>query len=138
MVAAYGSAVTSDWRTTGICFDVVSRELTICPLLSHTNQMMRKSINMISHAQILSLAAEMDPFSVGAWVGGMSEPIDNLKPVSIVRRSRFRLIPTLSIFQELAVGTLVNVKHQSGGSSDCIESTGWPYNKFTVHNTANN
>ena len=26
MVAAYGSAVTSDWRTTGICFDVVSRD----------------------------------------------------------------------------------------------------------------
>ena len=44
----------------------------------------------------------------------------------------------LQIFQELTVGTLVNVKHQSGGSNDCIESTGWPYNKFIVHNTANN
>ena len=26
MVAAYGSAVTSDWRTTGVCFDAVSYE----------------------------------------------------------------------------------------------------------------
>ena len=48
----------------------------------------------------------------------------------------FGLIP--SIFQELAVGTLVNVRHQSGDSADCIETGGWPYNKFTVHNTANN
>merc|ERR1711973_389521 len=60
VVAAYGSAVTSDWRTTGVCFDA-----------------------------------------------------------------------------ELTTTNLVQVKHQSGGGSDCLESTSWPYNKFTVHNTAN-
>ena len=27
VVAAYGSAVTSDWRTTGVCFDAVSVEV---------------------------------------------------------------------------------------------------------------
>ena len=39
---------------------------------------------------------------------------------------------------ELAVGSTIQVRQQSGGSSDCIQSTGWPYNKLTIHNTANN
>merc|ERR1712013_506038 len=39
--------------------------------------------------------------------------------------------------QFLAANTQVTVKHQSGGGSDCIQSTGWPYNKFTVHTIAN-
>jgi len=37
----------------------------------------------------------------------------------------------------LAANTQVTVKHQSGGGSDCIQSTGWPYNKFTVHTIGN-
>jgi len=37
----------------------------------------------------------------------------------------------------LALNTQVNVRHQSGGTEDCIQSTGWPYNKFTVHTIAN-
>ena len=41
------------------------------------------------------------------------------------------------MLQELTTTNLVQVKHQSGGGSDCLESTSWPYNKFTVHNTAN-
>merc|ERR1712002_605657 len=39
--------------------------------------------------------------------------------------------------QFLAANTQVTVKHQSGGGSDCIQSTGWPYNKFTVHTIGN-
>jgi len=60
IVAAYGSGITEDWRTTGVCFDAY-----------------------------------------------------------------------------LAANTQVQVRHQSGGSSDCIEYTGWPHNKFTVHTIAN-
>jgi len=30
----------------------------------------------------------------------------------------------------------VTVKHQSGGSSDCIEETGWYYSRFIAHNIA--
>ena len=41
------------------------------------------------------------------------------------------------ILQYLALNTAITVKQQSGGSSDCLESTGWPYNKFTVHTIAN-
>ena len=78
-MAAYGNADQRDWRTTGVCFDVVRRN------------------------KIFSLS--------------------NCKT---------------EIFQELNSGTTVQVRQQSGGSNDCIESTGWPYNKFTVHNTANN
>merc|ERR1719233_307489 len=37
----------------------------------------------------------------------------------------------------LAANTQVTVKHQSGGGNDCIQSTGWPYNKFTVHTIGN-
>merc|ERR1712236_77990 len=59
VVAAYGSAVTYDWRSTGICFDTY-----------------------------------------------------------------------------LSTGTTITVRHQSGGSSDCIQSTGYPYNKFTAHTVA--
>merc|ERR1719347_988741 len=61
VVAAYGNADTSDWRTTGVCFDAY-----------------------------------------------------------------------------LTTTQFVQVKHKSGGSSDCIQSTSWPYNKFIVHNTGNN
>merc|ERR1712106_799273 len=43
----------------------------------------------------------------------------------------------ICIDEFLAASTTVTVKHQSGGSSDCIQSTGWPYNKFTVHTIAN-
>ena len=39
--------------------------------------------------------------------------------------------------QYLATGTTLTVRQQSGGSSDCLQSTGWPYNKFTVHTIAN-
>merc|ERR1712064_82468 len=58
-VAAYGSGITEDWLTTGVCFDAY-----------------------------------------------------------------------------LALNTQVTVVHESGGSSDCIEST-WPHNKFTVHTIGN-
>merc|ERR1712142_795791 len=61
VVAAYGNADTSDWRTTGVCFDAY-----------------------------------------------------------------------------LLTTQTVQVRQQSGGSNDCIQSTAWPYNKFTVHNTGNN
>jgi len=37
----------------------------------------------------------------------------------------------------LAANTQVTVRHRSGGGSDCIQSTGWPYNKFTVHTIGN-
>merc|ERR1711868_172403 len=60
IVAAYGSGITEDWLTTGVCFDTF-----------------------------------------------------------------------------LAANTAVQVRHESGGSSDCVESTGWPHNKFTVHTIAN-
>ena len=59
---------------------------------------------MISHAQILSLAAEMDPFSVGAWVGGMSEPIDNLK----FQLNSFN-------YKKVEVSDLVNISGVGGG-----------------------
>jgi len=36
----------------------------------------------------------------------------------------------------LSTGNTITVRHQSGGSNDCIQSTGWPYNKFTVHTIA--
>merc|ERR1711962_163086 len=61
VVAAYGNADQSDWRTTGVCFDAY-----------------------------------------------------------------------------LTTTQTVTVQHRSGGSNDCIQSTSWPYNKFTVHNTGNN
>merc|ERR1712032_1375844 len=32
-----------------------------------------------------------------------------------------------------ATGTTIKVRHESGGSNDCIENTGWKHNKFTVH-----
>merc|ERR1719342_730609 len=37
----------------------------------------------------------------------------------------------------LALNTQVQVRHESGGGSDCIENTGWNHNKFTVHTIAN-
>merc|ERR1719431_181575 len=37
----------------------------------------------------------------------------------------------------LASGTAITVRQQSGGSSDCIESTSYLYNKFTVHTIGN-
>merc|ERR1712002_467409 len=43
----------------------------------------------------------------------------------------------ICIDEFLAANTQVTVKHQSGGGSDCIQSTGWPYNKFTVHTIGN-
>ena len=43
-----------------------------------------------------------------------------------------------NIFQYLLTTQTVQVRQQSGGSNDCIQSTAWPYNKFTVHNTGNN
>ena len=76
IVAAYGSGITEDWRTTGVCFDAV-----------HTPQKY--------------------------------------------------LLFYEKYFQYLAANTQVQVRHQSGGSSDCIEYTGWPHNKFTVHTIAN-
>merc|ERR1712098_603175 len=43
----------------------------------------------------------------------------------------------ICIDEFLAANTQVTVKHRSGGGSDCIQSTGWPYNKFTVHTIGN-
>merc|ERR1712221_28222 len=60
IVAAYGSGITEDWLTTGVCFDAY-----------------------------------------------------------------------------LALNTQVQVRHQSGGSQDCIEYATWPHNKFTVHTIGN-
>jgi len=37
----------------------------------------------------------------------------------------------------LAQNTQVQVRHESGGGSDCIENTGWNHNKFTVHTIGN-
>jgi hypothetical protein len=56
IVAAYGSGITEDWLTTGVCFDTYA-----------------------------------------------------------------------------AAGTTIKVRHESGGSSDCMQNTGWKHNKFTVH-----
>jgi len=35
--------------------------------------------------------------------------------------------------QYAASGTTIKVRHESGGSSDCMQNTGWKHNKFTVH-----
>ena len=75
IVAAYGSGITEDWLTTGVCFDTVSLKGFLKQYYQHPN----------SHVQYA------------------------------------------------AANTQVQVRHQSGGSSDCIEYTGWPHNKFTVH-----
>ena len=77
VVGGYGSAVTYDWRSTGICIDEVGDSYYVIFYTKH------------------------------------------------------------HFLQFLAASTTVTVKHQSGGSSDCIQSTGWPYNKFTVHTIAN-
>ena len=87
IVAAYGSGITEDWLTTGVCFDTVSL----------------KSEYLLEGDYLCT--------------------IEGLN----------KIIPC----QYAAASTTVQVRHQSGGSSDCIEYTGWPHNKFTVHTIAN-
>eukprot|EP00091_Calanus_sinicus_P018080 TRINITY_DN4012_c0_g1_i8.p1 TRINITY_DN4012_c0_g1~~TRINITY_DN4012_c0_g1_i8.p1 ORF type:complete len:128 (-),score=39.76 TRINITY_DN4012_c0_g1_i8:89-472(-) len=43
----------------------------------------------------------------------------------------------ICIDEFLSANTAITVRQQSGGGSDCLQSTGWPYNKFTVHTIAN-
>ena len=48
MVAAYGSAVTSDWRTTGICFDTVSLDIDIDTIATRSISIVNKKGDNIS------------------------------------------------------------------------------------------
>merc|ERR1712080_373314 len=41
------------------------------------------------------------------------------------------------VIELMTAGQTIQVKHESGSSSDCIEETGWYYTRLTIHTIAN-